>query len=91
VTKILIFTAAFIIWPLFLGLAARPVPMLLNGMIFSLMNLCYALFQDKVTFPKTFSDYEDYRSRAPFLIPNKDSIRRARETWPRPVRKEEKK
>ena len=47
------------------------------GMVFSVLNVLYALFQDRVTFPKTFSDYGEYRKRVPFLIPNKESVLRA--------------
>lgn len=63
-----------------LGLAALPGRLLLHGMIFSLLNLLYAWFQDRVTFPKTFCDYADYRRRVPFLIPTIASIRMARNT-----------
>ena len=67
---------------LFLGLAALPYAGLLwRGMVFSLLNLMYAWFQDRVTFPKTFTDYPDYRKRAPFLIPTKASIHSAFRTF----------
>jgi hypothetical protein len=74
---------------LFLGLAALPSGLIVNGMIFSVLNLAYAWFQDHVTFPKTFCDYETYRKQAPFLIPTMNSIRRAKETWGYPHEKEE--
>lgn len=66
---------------LFAGIAALPEKMLFNGMLFSFLNFLYALFQDRVTFPKTFSDYEQYRERAPFLLPNAKSIARALKTF----------
>ena len=72
-----------------LGLAALPGGLLAHGLVFSLLNLAYAGFQDRVTFPKTFCDYEAYRKKAPFLIPTGDSIRRARQTWGRPASEEE--
>ena len=72
-----------------LGLAALPGRLLVHGMVFSLLDLAYAGFQDRVTFPKTFCDYEAYRKKAPFLIPTGDSIRRARQTWGRPASEEE--
>lgn len=75
---------------LFMGLAMLPTPFFINGMIFSLLNVAYAWFQDRVTFPKSFCDYEKYRERVPFLIPTKDSIRLAGKTWRRPNGKEEK-
>ena len=72
-----------------LGLAALPGGLLAHGLAFSLLDLAYAGFQDRVTFPKTFCDYEAYRKKAPFLIPTGDSIRRARQTWGRPASEEE--
>ena len=72
-----------------LGLAALPGGPLAHGLAFSLLDLAYAGFQDRVTFPKTFCDYEAYRKKAPFLIPTGDSIRRARQTWGRPASEEE--
>lgn len=74
---------------LFLGLAALPAKLIGHGMLFSVLNVGYAWFQDRVTFPKTFSDYEAYRKKAPFLIPTKKSIRRAFQTWGYPYEKEE--
>ena len=72
-----------------LGLAALPGGLLAHGLVFSLLDLAYAGFQDRVTFPKTFCDYEAYRKKAPFLIPTGDSIRQARQTWGRPASEEE--
>lgn len=74
---------------LFLGMAALPSTLLLHGMIYSILNLAYALFQDKITFPKTFYDYHSYRERVPFLFPTKGSFRLARDTWPRKDGKED--
>lgn len=74
---------------LFLGIAALPSDTLMHGMVFSLLNLAYALFQDRITFPKTFCDYHIYREQIPFLIPTKESVRLARETWPRKDSKED--
>lgn len=65
---------------LFLSLAALPHGLWINGALFSLMNLAYAWFQDRVTFPKTFSDYDSYQESTPFLFPTKSSIRMARRT-----------
>lgn len=74
---------------LFLGLAVLPSPLLAHGMLFSLLNLGYALFQDRITFPKTFCNYGTYQKKVPFLFPNRNSIRLARQTWPRTVSKED--
>lgn len=79
----------FFLMYLFLGLAALPTQLLGHGMVFSLLNVGYAWFQDRVTFPKTFCDYESYYSKAPFMIPTKNSIRRAIQTWGCPYKKEE--
>lgn len=75
---------------LLLGLAALPAPLLLHGQLFSLLNLAYVYFQDRVTFPKTFCDYEDYRQRVPFLIPTRRSIREAAQTLGRADSEEDK-
>lgn len=75
---------------LFLGFAARPANLLAHGMVFSVLNLIYALFQDRITFPKTFSDYHTYRTRVPFLLPTSNSVRLARDSWPRKDSKEDK-
>ena len=65
---------------LMLGLAALPESLLRNGMVFSLLDLLYAWFQDRVTFPKTFCDYGKYQKAVPFLIPTRASIRMAKQT-----------
>lgn len=65
---------------LMLGLAALPTPMIVNCVIFSLLNLAYAWFQDRITFPKTFCDYDDYKKNVPFLIPTKNSVSMAYKT-----------
>ena len=65
---------------LLLGLAALPTDMITNCLIFSALDLGYAWFQDRVTFPKTFCDYTDYQKNVPFLIPTKASIRMAKKT-----------
>ena len=64
-----------------LGLAALPGALLRNGMVFSALDLAYAWFQDRITFPKTFCDYEAYQKKVPFLIPTRASIRTARKTF----------
>lgn len=59
-----------------LGVAALPGKMIFRSMLFSILNLAYAYFQDRITFPKTFCDYSDYQKKVPFLIPTGDSLRR---------------
>jgi len=63
-----------------LAAAAFPCQLALNGPLFALLDLAYALFQDRVTFPRTFDDYAAYREKVPFLIPTGNSIRMARRT-----------
>lgn len=65
---------------LFLGLAALPGSLLAVGMLFSFWNLLYIWFQDRIIFPRSFREYEDYRQRVPFLIPTPHSIRQAIKT-----------
>ena len=62
---------------MFLGLAALPGQLLYLGLLLSFWNLLYIWFQDRVSFPRTFCDYQDYRACVPFLIPTKDSMRQA--------------
>lgn len=80
----------FFVMYLFWGLAALPSGFLIWGVAMSGLNLLYALFQDRVTFPKTFCDYAAYRENVPFLLPTAASIRRAVRSWGEPYEKEEK-
>ena len=48
--------------------------------LFSLFNLFYIIIQDRWSFMKTFSDYNEYKETTPFLIPTKHSIRRCLNT-----------
>ena len=73
---------------LFLGLAAAPDPLLQYGMYLSVLNLLYVLFQDALTFPKTFCNYADYRKYTPFIFPTPKSICRFVRTMKRESRKE---
>ncbi len=45
------------------------------------LNILYVLFQDWYSFPRTFSNYEEYKRSTPFLIPSRGSILRCRNTW----------
>lgn len=45
-------------------------------MIYIGWNLAYIIFQDMIIFPKTFTNYEEYKKMTPFLIPNRQSLRR---------------
>lgn len=59
---------AFFFCFLFLGLAAGE-RQLAQGMFFSVLNLLYGWYQDRIIFVREFSDYEEYRKEVPFLIP----------------------
>lgn len=62
---------------LFAGLAALPSAELLShGILFSLLNLLYAWFQDRITFPRTFTNYHEYQQKVPFLLPTQTSMKR---------------
>jgi len=63
-----------------MGLAALPCGMIFRGLLFSFLNLVYAYFQDRFSFPKMFSDYSDYQKKVPFLIPGRAAFRRIRKT-----------
>lgn len=47
-----------------------------DGILLILWNILYVILQDRVIFPKTFSDYEEYQKTTPFLIPNRKSVKR---------------
>ena len=58
-----------------LWLAFSGALLLLAAILFSLLNLCYIILQDRVIFMRTFADYGDYKKATPFLIPNRHSIK----------------
>lgn len=37
-------------------------------------NYLYVVFQDVWTFPKTFTNYNEYKQKTPFLLPNRRSV-----------------
>ncbi len=65
---------------LFLGLALRQPLLFTAAGIFSFLNILYVLFQDNWTFMKSFPDYGAYKIDTPFLIPNRQSIKRCIKT-----------
>lgn len=66
----------FILFYLFLWLASGKTMMLWAGIIWNTMNVLYVYVQDKWIFPKMLIGYEHYQATVPFLIPNKDSIKK---------------
>lgn len=67
----------FILFYLCLFLAAPSPVTGWGGSLLCISNLIYIVVQDVWSFPRTFSDYSDYRREVPFLIPTVFSIRRA--------------
>lgn len=65
----------FFFFFLFCGLAMPSGLFLTGGMIFSVCNLGYVIFQDIWTFPETFTNYNIYKKKTPFLLPTGESIR----------------
>ena len=41
-----------------------------------MLDVAYALFQDRWTFVRLFPDYREYRQETPFLLPTAASWRR---------------
>lgn len=70
----------FIGFYLCLALYKSSDQLLIFGGVFSLWNILYILFQDIYTFPRTFSNYHEYKKTTPFLIPNAGSFRRCVKT-----------
>lgn len=70
----------FFLFYLCLGLACMPSDMLWQGIVYTVCNAAYVIFQDIWTFPRTFDTYGDYKKTTPFLIPNAKSIKRAFQT-----------
>ena len=64
-----------------LWLAIGTKGLLAMAIWFSFLNFCYVVLQDCYTFPRVFSDYEDYKKRVPFLIPNGKSLKRCLDTF----------
>lgn len=65
---------------MFLSLLFESIEMMIIGGLFSFWNFLYIIFQDKYTFMKYFSNYDEYKKHTPFLIPNRISILRGIKT-----------
>ena len=61
---------------LFLSLyVAFPTPSIaMISIVYCGLNFLYVIFQDWLTFPLIFNDYDRYKSETPFIIPNPKSI-----------------
>ncbi len=64
----------YFLMQLFFGIAALPEKVIINGLVFSGLNILYAWFQDRITFVRTFSNYPEYRNKTPFLVPTMSSF-----------------
>jgi hypothetical protein len=57
---------------------ALPCALTASGaLVFTALDIGYALFQDIYTFPRIFSGYENYKQTTPFIIPTPESIKKA--------------
>ncbi len=79
----------FVLLYLFLGFALLPGKFWIAAAVFSLLELLYIWYQDRITFPKTFCDYPEYRKKVPFLIPTRASVRNAIKTGKKMTGKKE--
>lgn len=52
-------------------------------LIYILMDILYVILQERFIFLKTFDDYREYQMNTPFLIPNRDSIKKCIQTMTR--------
>ena len=59
---------------LFLALMTGTALMAAAGVEYSVLNVLYIWFQDRVTFKQTLYGYENYQKETPFLIPDRKSI-----------------
>ena len=59
----------------FLYLAFPSTKIAIMSIVYCALNLLYVVFQDLLTFPVIFSDYDLYKSETPFIVPNFKSIR----------------
>lgn len=61
---------------LFLWLATGKMLLLWAGIIWTCLDILHVYIQDRWLFPLMLKGYEQYRNKAPFLIPTKQSISR---------------
>ena len=75
-TYCLFYIFLYLTMPDFLGL--------IEVAVFCIADVLYMLFQDIWSFPKIFSDYEDYKRQTPMFFPTLGSIRRYADCRKRP-------
>ena len=61
---------------LFLWLASGKMMMLSAGIVWTAMDLGFVYIEDRCFFPKILNGYDRYQMEVPFLIPNRDSIKK---------------
>ena len=66
---------------LFLALSVHSWHMLMVSIVTNIGNFAYIYYQDCITFPDQFADYEEYKREVPFLIFTFDSIKQCIRTW----------
>lgn len=62
---------------LFLWLFFDSQPVLFGFVLYTICNFIYVYVQDRYIFPLYIGGYDEYKRSVPFLIPNRDSIRKA--------------
>jgi len=67
----------FFFFYLFLGLAFNSYSIIINGIIYSICNFIYIIFQDLWTFPQTIQNYHLYKESTPFIFPTIKSLKAA--------------
>lgn len=67
----------FILLYFFLVLAFPSKDLALLALTACTLNVLYAFFQDRWSFPRLFEGYDEYRKLTPFLIPRPQSIRKS--------------
>lgn len=70
----------FFFFYLFLWIASGKTVMMQAGIVWTVMDIIHVYVQDHWIFPRTLDDYQRYKERAPFLIPNLSSIRKCMAT-----------
>lgn len=73
---------------LMLALSFNTPKFYLACIIFNLMNVIYIMTQDHWTFMHQFIDYQDYKVQVPFLLPNRNSIKKCIHTFKRSYKDE---
>lgn len=64
----------FILFYLSLWLFSGSILIFQAGLLWSLLNVLYALFQDRYLLPRLFPAYPSYRQTTPFLLPTLASL-----------------